>query len=459
MKTTLLISLLTFVLFLFQPLALAAPLERPAVMAPLVVNDWNSFKQHLQQAKAIGVVAVSTDVWWGKVEGNADQQFDWSYYDKVSDVIIGAGLKWVPTFSFHQCGGNVGDDCDIPIPSWIWGKLGGGKPNRLKYKSENGNYSSEVVALWSDHKARHQYFEFIQAFSRHYSDKAEHIEEINISAGPSGELRYPSYNQHDGFNYPGRGFLQSYSELAVADFESFIKEKYRSLDNVNAAWNIKLTCWDDVRPPSGASAFFGRKDYINIQYGKDFTEWYNQALIEHGEFMITVTMEALGEYFPGTSLGVKIPGVHWLMGSSSLPRAAEVSAGLIPTHIDINSDDTAHGYGPIISMIKKLSTEERNVVLHFTCLEMDNKNSWPEFSLAKNLVFWVSKGAGARGVKIMGENALNGGITNDQGWNNIDNAIRWSSYSGITTLRVGDLNSNGGLGYRRYQQLINDYQP
>lgn len=428
-------------------------------MAPLVVEDWGSFEQHLQQAKSIGATTVSTDVWWGKVEGDADQHFDWSYYDKISDVIIGAGLQWVPILSFHQCGGNVGDTCDIPLPYWVWKTLGGDKSYRLKYKSELGNFSHEVIALWSDEKARKQYFEFIRDFSRHFSDKSAHIAEINISAGPSGELRYPSYNQHDGFSYPGRGFLQSYSDLAIDDFADFAKEKYGSLRELNSVWNTQLKCWDEIAPPDDANGFFERKDYLNTQYGKDFSEWYNHALIKHGEFMITLAVQALGDSFPGTPLGIKIPGVHWLMGSPELPRAAEVTTGLIPTNIDIGSDETAHGYGPIIDMIKRSNGGERPVVLHFTCLEMDNKNQAPEYSRAKDLVFWVGNGAGSRDVSIMGENALSGGITYDEGWTNIDNAVRWSAYKGLTTLRVGDLDTNGGLGFRRYQQLINEFKP
>jgi hypothetical protein len=428
-------------------------------MAPLEVEDWDGFNRRLEQAKSIGVTAVSTDVWWGKVEGDADQQFDWSYYDRVSDAIIGAGLKWVPIFSFHQCGGNVGDTCDIPIPHWIWKKLGGDKLYRLMYKSEQGQFSREVIALWSDDKARRQYVEFIRDFSNHFADKAAHIEEINISAGPSGELRYPSYNQHDGFNYPGRGFLQAYSDLAMADFVDFTQEKYGSLSDLNAAWNTALKSWDEVSPPDDAQGFFYRKDYLDIQYGRDFSEWYNRALIEHGEFMITLAIEVLGDSFPGTPLGIKIPGVHWLMGSPELPRSAEVTAGLIRTNLDIGGDDTAHGYAPIIDSVKKMNGDERAVVLHFTCLEMDNNNHPSEYSQAKDLVFWVGNGAAARGVTVMGENALSGGITHDQGWNNIDNAVRWSAYKGLTTLRLSDLEANGGTGFRRYQQLIDDFKP
>lgn len=448
---------LLLMLLLWLPLSWAKPLERTAVMAPLEVTNWDEFKNQIDWAKSIGVNAVSTDVWWGIVEKDGDQQFNWHYYDQISDVIIDAGLKWVPIFSFHQCGGNVGDTCDIPIPSWLWSQLDGNNPDQLKYISEKGNASSEVIALWSDDKARDEYVEFIVAFKERYQSKAAHIEEINISAGPSGEMRYPSYNTHDSFTYPDRGFLQAYSDLAVADFINFTKQKYDTLNRVNTAWNISLTDWNQVRPPSNTDEFFGLKDYLNIQYGKDFTDWYNQSLIDHGEFMLTLAIEALGDSFPGTSLGIKIPGVHWQMNSPDIPRSAEVSAGLIPTNIDIFSDQTGHGYAPITEMVQRVSSAERQVVLHFTCLEMDNNAGAPNYSLAKDLVFWVSQSAAASNVDIMGENALSGGITNDHGWDNIDNAIRWSSYRGLTTLRVGDLAANDGLGFHRYQKLINDF--
>lgn len=458
MQAHLLIRILIFILVLSRGVVWAATLERPAVMSPLEVKDWNSFKQDLHTAKSIGVVAVSTDVWWGKVESAQDQQFDWSYYDAVSDAIISAGMTWVPIMSFHQCGGNVGDDCDIPIPSWLWAKLGGDKPNQLKYKSEKGNYSSEVIALWADDIAKDQYRQYIEAFAEHFANKAAHIEEINISAGPSGELRYPSYNQHDHFQYPGRGFLQSYSDAAIGDFQDFIQRRYLSLGKVNEAWHENLTSWQSIRPPSDADGYFYRKDYLNIQYGKDFTHWYNQALIRHGKFMLKLAAEALDIHLPNKSLGIKIPGIHWLMSSPDLPRAAEITAGLIPTDIDINHDQTAHGYAPIIDMLRQLNQQGENIVLHFTCLEMDNDWHGPNYSLAKDLVFWVGNGAGARGVTIMGENALSGGITSDHGWNNIANAMQWSSYRGLTTLRLSNLNDNNGLGFRRYQQVITKYR-
>ena len=37
--------------------------------------------------------------------------------------------------SFHECGGNVGDACDIPLPPWV---ISAGKQNDAFYKGTFG---------------------------------------------------------------------------------------------------------------------------------------------------------------------------------------------------------------------------------------------------------------------------------------------------------------------------------
>lgn len=99
-----------------------------------------------------------------------------------------------------------GDSCDVPIPNWIWTHYQNTDATELMYKSEQGNYSKEYVSLWADEHVLPQYEEFMQEFATQYRDIAHRFEEINISMGPAGELRYPSYNQHDsGTNFPARG--------------------------------------------------------------------------------------------------------------------------------------------------------------------------------------------------------------------------------------------------------------
>ena len=92
------------------PVALDHPEFTANVMAPLHVTDWADFEADLRSVAAYGVGAVSVDVWWGDVEGAADNRFDWAYYDRVFETITSHGLDITPILSFHQAGGNVGDE-------------------------------------------------------------------------------------------------------------------------------------------------------------------------------------------------------------------------------------------------------------------------------------------------------------------------------------------------------------
>lgn len=432
------------------------------VMAPLEMTsaaEWSDFQSRLYTAKSMGVDAVSVDVWWGKVESAGDQNFDWSYYDTVVSYIENAGLHWVPIMSFHQCGGNVGDTCNIPIPSWIWNHYSGVSANDLKYKSEQGNYASETVSLWADDLVLSEYAEFLEAFEARYGSKAGIIDEINISMGPAGELRYPSYNSHDsGTGYPTRGAFQSYGDRALTDFRNWAVDKYGSLSGVNQAWGTSLTSTGQINPPSDANYFINQGDQYNTAYGKDFIRWYHESLTAHGRRMLNNAIGALDGAFANTTLGFKIPGIHWKMGAQdNTRRSAEMAAGLIPSDVNLDSSSTAHGYSSIIGVAADYNTHPRDVVLHFTALEMSNDNNYPQYSLAQDLVFWVAEGAENQSVTIKGENALAGGVVSDAGWNNIENAFDYASYTGMTVLRVGDVTS-GGTGQYRFGQFISNYK-
>lgn len=434
------------------------------VMAPLVVTDWPQFEAQLQTVKNYGVDAVSADIWWGTVEGAADNQFNWSYYDTLFQKITAKGLKIVPIFSFHQCGGNVGDTCNIPLPSWLWSKYNGQTlngvtldVNGLKHRSEQGNFSSETVQGWADLLVQNEYTAFTAAFTARYgATYASSLQEINVSLGPAGELRYPSYNGHDsGSGYPTRGALQSYSPLAVKSFQQFAVAKYTTLAGVNAAWGSAVTTQAQIQPPSNASFFFSSGDYRSTQYGKDFIDWYNGSLVDHGERMLDTVIAALGTSFPGAKVGYKIPGVHWSM-TGPTPRAAEVASGLVRTSVDMAAANTGRGYANIVGLANRVADSGRSIVLHFTCLEFSNEDYAPQYSQAKSLVGWLGAEAGRQGIAIKGENALSGGATSDAGWNNVNDAFDNFPYVGMTVLRVGEVAS--GTGATRYAQFIQKYR-
>ncbi len=429
-----------------------------AVMAPLKIRDYATFQQQLATVESYGVCCVSVDVWWGDVEGRGDNQWDWKYYDDVFAMIKAAGLKIVPIFAFHQCGGNVGDDYTSRLPKWLWAKYANVVgPDGLKFRSEQGNYSSEYIQGWADRFVMNEYANFTTAFVEHFEpDYAGSFGEFNISVGPSGELRYPAYNSHDtGTDYPSRGALQAYSPLARKSFQEWALAKYAKdggLKGVNAAWHTSYNTAGQIAPPRNADNFFSTNSYRASPYGQDFVDWYNQSLVDHGDRVLHTVITALGNHFPGVPIGYKVPGIHWNIGNPSMPRATEVTTGLIQTSLDTDSDTTGHGYQRIIDLAKRFGGTGRHIVLHFTALEMSDDNRPPQYSMAKSLVYWFGSYAHRSGVALKGENALAGGVDHDEGWDNITDAIGTRYYSGLTVLRIS--NVAGGTGARRYAQLI-----
>ncbi len=454
------------------PVAKGNPDFTANVMAPLKVTDWADFEGDLRKVEAYGVDAVSVDVWWGDVEGRRDNRFDWSYYDRVFRTITAAGLDIAPILSFHQCGGNVGDDYTSLLPGWLWKKYAGRKldgvrigPHGLQHRSEQGNWSSETVQGWADRLVANEYRDFTRAFTRHFGKRyARDIVEINVSLGPSGELRYPSYNSHDtGSGYPTRGALQSYSPLAVRDLQKWAVKRHHSLRGVNKAWGTRFTSVRQIRPPADADAFFTSGAYSDSRYGRDFVDWYNGSLVKHGKRMLDVVIRALGKSFRRADIGYKVPGIHWQMGARSpYPRATEVTTGLIQTSVNESAWRTGHGYARMIELANRF--HKRHVVMHFTALEMGDNNPGEvdpasglrPYSLAKTLVGWIGDYAHRVGTDLKGENALSGGVQYDFGWDQINDAFDTWGYLGLTVLRMGDVAE--GTGATRYAQFIDKYR-
>ncbi|MBS1991764.1 MAG: family 14 glycosylhydrolase, partial [Cyanobacteria bacterium SZAS LIN-3] len=448
-----------------------------SVMAPLVVGDphdphgesskaaWGELDRQLGEAKKLGIDAVSTDVWWGLIEPQKGQ-FDWKYYEKLSDHITRAGLKWVPILSFHRCGGNVGDDVNVPLPEWIWGdvasRASGGDVEAIKYKSEQGHTSSEYVALWADHAVVDNYASVMREFQNHFASRARDIGEVNVSLGPAGELRYPSYNSHDNnTGYPTRGALQSYSDLAIKSFREYVVAKYGGHEGVGKAWGIKDLDDGHILPPDDASGFLGRGDHFNTQYGRDFFDWYNKSLVDHGRRMLSTAVAVFGQKdspFYGIDLGAKVPGVHWRVGEwqdGSIhlgDRHAELTAGLISTSRgDWDRDADGRGYRPIFSMFKELQPITpglgSRIVPGFTCLEMPDGDGGPSVrAMPHSLATWAGMEAERQGLWFKGENALNGNLYNNYSWDLMRGFLTLPNqhgyYHGLTFLRMSDIVNN-----------------
>jgi beta-amylase len=95
------------------------------VMAPLDLFDADQNLQYpdklngwLSRLHAAQVDGLMVDVWWGLVE-TTEQNYKWTGYTTLFQMCKSNGLKIVSVMSCHQCGGNVGDVCNIPIPDFV----------------------------------------------------------------------------------------------------------------------------------------------------------------------------------------------------------------------------------------------------------------------------------------------------------------------------------------------------
>lgn len=433
-------------------------------MAPLHLNDetqWQAFEQHLSQARKMGIDGISVDIWWGKVEAKGDQQFDWAYYHRMAETLRRHDLKWIPIMSFHQCGGNVGDQCNIPIPVWIWNYFDGVAPDALKFRSEQGNLSSETLTIWQSEAVLagiyKQYREFMSAFEGEFSQYEKMIQELNISMGPAGELRYPSYNSHDNSTgYPTRGGFQGLSDMAIQDFSHYLRTQVDSAkmasESLNQNGHDSLISLDFNR-------VFQHGRHQQPGFSHTLYTWYHTSLIDHGRRMLESAHAGFGGQFSALPLGYKIPGIHWTIASEQgLARAAEMNAGLIPPMP--HSRQNHFGYKNILQLGTSFSARSRrDVIVHFTALEMSDSPWPPANSMAKTLVNWLASGAESLGVTLKGENALAQGVYSETGWQNIRGALA-GHYSGLTILRLGDVANaeRNRLGYREFTRLIMQYQ-
>mmetsp|Transcript_21021 Transcript_21021/g.29487 ORF Transcript_21021/g.29487 Transcript_21021/m.29487 type:complete len:458 (-) Transcript_21021:87-1460(-) len=372
------------------PVSVMLPLNTVGINGSL--EDPTTLQNWLKQCKQGGIDGVMSDVWWGIVEQAGPQQYNWAPYLQLANYVKQAGLTLQVVMSFHECGGNVGDDCDIPLPPWVL-QVGYGNSD-IFYKDQTYSPDSEYLSLGVDNQtlfsgrdAIQIYTDFMSSFAKtfvSYLGSNNVINEIQVGLGPSGELRYPAY-QSSKWTYCGIGEFQCYDKYMLGALQNA----------ANAAGHPE---WGHGGPNDAGSydsypsqtGFFtdGTSDNYASPYGEFFIGWYSNMLIQHADHILSEAHKIFYNY--GVELAAKVAGIHWWYATDN--HAAEVTAGYFNT-------DNDNAYAQIATVFAKY-----NVNFDFTCLEMtDSSNcaSAPQ-ELVKQTIY-AAKGAG---IKYCGENAL-----------------------------------------------------
>jgi len=372
--------------------------------------DKSTLETDLNAIKTSGADGIMLDHWWGVVERSGPKTYDWSAYLTIADLVQKAGLKMIATMSFHKCGGNVGDDCDIPLPSWVT-DVGLNNPD-IWYKDDQGHYDDEYLSLWVDNESLFgspartpvkMYSDFVQSYVNTFSSYlGTTIVELQISLGPAGEMRYPSYqNKYWSFNSCGVGAFQSYNSYALASVQAAAKKAGQPNWGL-AGGPANAGSYDT--PVSQSGFFSSGSDNYQSAYGEFFLSWYSQELIDHGSRVLSSVVPIVQNAASDVAVAAKVAGIHWLYKTAS--HAAECTAGYYNT----NNNDA---YADIAAMFATTGVD-----FDFTCLEMTD-SSQPVCDCApQQLVAQAKQDAINAGVTFSGENALP--VYGDPGYNEIE---------------------------------------
>lgn len=113
-----------------------------------VISNQEKLEKQLQELRLAGVDGIMVDVWWGIVESKGPKRYDWSAYRNLFQLVQKHNLKIQAIMSFHQCGGNKGDDVYIPLPLWVL-DIGEENPD-IFYTNRSGTRNKECLSLGVD---------------------------------------------------------------------------------------------------------------------------------------------------------------------------------------------------------------------------------------------------------------------------------------------------------------------
>ncbi|GAU39468.1 hypothetical protein TSUD_158990 [Trifolium subterraneum] len=280
------------------------------VMLPLgVINikcelvDPDGLLKQLKVLKSANVDGVMVDCWWGIVEAHAPQEYNWNGYKRLFQMVHELKLKLQVVMSFHECGGNFGDDVCIPLPHWV-SEIGRSNPD-IFFKDREGRHNPECLS-WGIDKERvlrgrtavEVYFDFMRSFRIEFDEYFEDgfISMIEVGLGPCGELRYPSCPVKHGWRYPGIGEFQCYDRYMLKTLRKAAEARGHTIwargpDNVGT-YNSQ---------PHETGFFCDGGDYDGF-YGRFFLNWYSQALVDHGNRVLSLAKLA----FEGSCIAAKV---------------------------------------------------------------------------------------------------------------------------------------------------------
>lgn len=268
------------------------------------------------QCKKLGITSLQSYVGWAQLEPERNR-ITYDIYDPVVNQIRKHNLKWLPFIITGPY---------IATPKWFREKQG------VDAVCLEHNIPVRIQSIWNpDLKSGVR--RFLELFKVHYDPAVIEALEFGIS-GNWGESIFPATG---GFDMEGVHTHIGWwcgDKYAGADFRRWVRNKYKTLRDLNTAWKSDYASFDAVKP-------FMPQNSPSNRAGVDIGNWYMGSMTDYAEYWI----ETARELFPSMPIylctggsGIAALGADF---SAQARMCAKYKAGIRITNMD---DDMLRGF-------------------------------------------------------------------------------------------------------------------
>ncbi len=241
---------------------------------PSLETALDNIREYAPLARLMGFTSAECFVRWNLIELSPGN-FDFSHYDTIVEALTARGLKWFPNLVVTSA---------FALPTWYLESEENVGFKCLEHGDENA-----VPSIWNAGNLRHVE-RVLKAFGDHYEPMGV-LEAVRL--GPSGNFGEAQYPAGAGGALGARGQKMhahigwwAGDDLARADFQAWLKERYSTLDALNRAWAEDFTNFDAIAPQLPET-------YRTPRGRLDMTAWYTDSMTEWCDHWAHATRAAL----------------------------------------------------------------------------------------------------------------------------------------------------------------------
>lgn len=232
----------------------------------------DSMREFCPLAARLGFSGVESYVKWNFVE-QKQGEFDWSYYDAIVAEAQEHGLKWFPLLVVGSA---------YTLPEWYYES-----PLNEGFVCLEHGKDNNIQTIFCENQTPYVKT-FLQEFGKHYSPTGDLL---GVRLGPSGNFGESQYPAGGNWGYKWQeehihiGWWAG-DHYAAPHFVEWLKERYATIESLNAAWQTTYSDWDAVKcfVPQFAETNRQRKDIVDW-YMEAMTDWCNRWAVWAREAM------------------------------------------------------------------------------------------------------------------------------------------------------------------------------